>query len=175
MINQILQRLTQLKFTNFCTIYFGLKFHLTRDLITIEFVKKFALEELSKSELDGEHQKLIVDVLISDDVDEILDCLRKVNGRECSELIAKKKWLLAELSVLLDSLNTDPVYALIELSDFWIKWGYEDCPHIFQGVNNCMAPDDYYTDKNYESIFRKNLNWLNEEIENLSGTINGTV
>lgn len=49
----------------------------------------------------------------------------------------------------------------MDLTDLWISLDYpEDSPHTILGKNNSISPSDYFTIDNYESLYRKNIEWL---------------
>lgn len=63
------------------------------------------------------------------------------------------------------SLPDQYVDGLLALSEAWISLGMpDDCPHVFQGRNNSLSPDEYYTQSMYDYLKEKNFNWLDKEI-----------
>ena len=79
--------------------------------------------------------------------DDVLNLLRKVvNNLNIDISKSSHEWLLVCLDLKLNELSLDPVYGLLELSNFWIDWGQpKNSPHRIQGVNNDLDASDYYT------------------------------
>ena len=49
-----------------------------------------------------------------------------------------------------------------------MKLGFpEDSPHIFQGRNNNITPEEYYTQENYDYLYEKHIEWLQKEIKSI--------
>ena len=40
----------------------------------------------------------------------------------------------------------------------------KDSPHIFQGLNNGISPQKYYTLENYENLYDAHVKWLNDKL-----------
>lgn len=40
----------------------------------------------------------------------------------------------------------------------------EDSPHIFQGRDNNITPEQYYTEQNYSYLFDEHVRWIKNEI-----------
>lgn len=79
-----------------------------------------------------------------------------------------RKWRLALLGCLIDTLPDDPVDSLTELTDFWASFGYPtDSPHVVQGRGNRISPTDYYTPAMRDSVLEAHRRWLNHETKAL--------
>lgn len=51
------------------------------------------------------------------------------------------------------------------LTELWLELGdTADSPHIIQGKDNPISPVEYYTDANYDYLYKKNKCWLKNEI-----------
>ena len=75
-----------------------------------------------------------------------------------------RKWRLILLQETLDTLPTDPVYALTELTDFWLSFGFpSDSPHFVQGRGNSMLPNEYYTGAFRDRILAGHQAWIEKE------------
>ena len=71
-----------------------------------------------------------------------------------------RKWVYMYVSINLKK-NSDNIQGLIELTELWAKLDFPDfSPHIVQGVNNDIIPQDYYTTENYNYLLRKHFEWL---------------
>lgn len=63
------------------------------------------------------------------------------------------------------TLPYDYTDGLIELTEIWISLGLpNDCPHIIQGRGNSLSPSTYYTKEMYETLKKRNIDWLDNEI-----------
>ena len=51
------------------------------------------------------------------------------------------------------------------LTELWLELGdTADSSHIIQGKDNRISPVEYYTDANYDYLYKKNKCWLKDEI-----------
>ena len=65
----------------------------------------------------------------------------------------------------IEKKNPSYIDGLMELSDLWIELEFpNDSPHIFQGRENNITPQEYYTKQNYDKLFSKHKEWLKNEI-----------
>ena len=79
-----------------------------------------------------------------------------------------RKLKAAIVSNALKTKDPNCIDGLMELTDLWIELGYpSDSPHVIQGRENNMSPQDYYTEENYEKLYNKNISWLKTELEYL--------
>ena len=50
------------------------------------------------------------------------------------------------------------------MTELWDSLGFpEDSPHIVQGVNNTLSPNEYYSQENYDELYRLNYEWFMKE------------
>ncbi|MBP3800973.1 MAG: DUF2247 family protein [Clostridia bacterium] len=78
-----------------------------------------------------------------------------------------RKWVYMYVYINLKK-NSDYIQGLIELTELWAKLNFPDfSPHIVQGVNNDIIPQEYYTAENYNNLLRKHFEWLEAELENI--------
>jgi len=176
MIIQIYERLKSLGFDDFGTLYIGYMGIPEYGCLTNTDVVNYVSEFLEKDQsLDIKINDVLVELLLIErqkprnEVTILLEKIVQILEINLSKSV--RKWLLVCLSFLLANLNSDPVYGLLELSNFWIEWGQpDDSPHCIQGVSNEISAVNYYTAENYELIIQKNWNWLNQEIEKYKRT-----
>lgn len=72
-----------------------------------------------------------------------------------------EKWVVCYVNKNIQKKYDNCIDGLIELGDIWIKLGMpKDSPHIFQGVDNCISPQEYYTIENYENLYQSHINWV---------------
>lgn len=84
-----------------------------------------------------------------------------------------RKWVYMYVSINLKK-NSDNIQGLIELTELWAKLDFPDfSPHIVQGVNNDIIPQDYYTTENYNYLLRKHFEWLEGELKNIQNEEKG--
>jgi hypothetical protein len=63
----------------------------------------------------------------------------------------------------------DFVYGLVQLGEIWIDLGFPaGSPHVFQGKDNNITPQEYYTRNNYLYLLDRHRAWLDIEINELS-------
>jgi hypothetical protein len=75
-----------------------------------------------------------------------------------------RKWRLALLEDLLDSIPEDAVHGLMALNEFWLQFGFPaDSPHEVQGRGNAMSPADYYEDSNFRRLLSRHKTWIARE------------
>ncbi len=78
-----------------------------------------------------------------------------------------RKWVYMYVYINLKK-NSDYIQGLIELTELWAKLNFPDfSPHIVQGVNNDITPQEYYTSENYNNLLRKHFEWLEVELKNI--------
>lgn len=78
-----------------------------------------------------------------------------------------RKWIYMYVNKNLKEDN-DYIQGLLELTEMWAKFNFPDfSPHIVQGVNNDITPQEYYTLENYNNLLKKHFEWLDVELENI--------
>jgi hypothetical protein len=131
-------------------------------------IAEFAMLKLANS-LDSSEEKLLIDLtsahLLSDE--EIMEILSKLcQFSKVNTEISFRKWRVYLLADLLQDLDLDPLYSLIRLSEFWLDWQKvldDKTPHIYQGVDNALSPDEYYSIENMSKIIDSQRRWIEEE------------
>jgi hypothetical protein len=105
------------------------------------------------------------------DAEEISELLKKMSDNEEADVNTEfRKWRVIYVLKNLPSIKTEYIQGLIELGDIWAALDFpDDSPHVFQGRNNCIAPSDYYTQKNYIKLLKKHRKWIEKEIDDLKG------
>ena len=80
-----------------------------------------------------------------------------------------RKWRVILLSEFLRTLPPDLLYALTELTAFWVEWDLpDDCPHIVRGRGKALTANEYYTSAMLKSILRAHREWIAKEIQLLA-------
>ncbi len=119
-------------------------------------------------EIDIEDE-LICDLAILDknDTMEIENILFHLSNRENLNMLNEfNKLRYIYIAQKLTDRNDNFIDGIMELNDLWVKLEYpNDSPHVFQGINNNITPQEYFTEENYEKLFNKAKIWLSNECE----------
>lgn len=176
MINQLFEKIKRLNLDDFGILYTGYigipEYGCLENTTVNEYVVDYFDKYFDQSISDSLMELLLIDEdtprsEVTNLLGEVVDILK------IDISVSTRKWLLICLDMLLNNINQDPIYGLLELSNFWMAWGQpKDSPHNIQGVNNEISVSDYYTLDNYELMIRKNREWLNYELEKYSLNIN---
>lgn len=78
--------------------------------------------------------------------------------------LSARKWRLVAFMKILDDLNDDHIYQLLDLNIFWNQWKGSDTPDVVQGVGNNMNPSEFYSMDNFKEVMLKNKKWIDKEI-----------
>ncbi len=115
------------------------------------------------------HNTLIDDLacIYPDEEDKIHHVLYRLATQEVSdEKLELRKWQYIYVVQHFPPKNEDYIGGIVELGNIWADLDFPDhSPHIFQGVNNQISPQSYYTKENYEQLYEKHLKWLIHEKE----------
>jgi len=138
--------------------------------ITMDDILDFAVKSVQKNDYNQEILELAG--LSTDNSEEIQKMVKKIvekYEKNIDEQKEKRKLRLILLMKTMRNLNNNPLYGLIELTDFWqsVNDFGDKIPHTIQGVANEIAPEDYYTEKNFNSIINKHKDWIKNELKAL--------
>jgi hypothetical protein len=134
-----------------------------RSLVTPFDIAQFALERL---ENEQEPSLDVIELATTDaGADEMGNRLgRMASPDRADHEAAKRKWIAVLLDDKLQSLPSDPLYGLLELTEFWADLGFPSySPHQVQGKGNATIPQDYYTETNFRKVLDENRRWINTE------------
>lgn len=103
------------------------------------------------------------------DTEEISELLKRLSGGEKVDADNElRKWRAIYVSKNLPDIQAEYMQGLIELGDIWALLDFpDDSPHVFQGRNNSITPNEYYTKENYIKLLEKHQEWLEKEIADL--------
>lgn len=103
------------------------------------------------------------------DAEEISELLKRLSdGEEVDADNEFRKWRAIYVSKNLPDIQAEYIQGLIELGDIWALLDFpDDSPHVFQGRNNSITPNEYYTKENYVKLLEKHQEWLEKEIADL--------
>jgi hypothetical protein len=77
-----------------------------------------------------------------------------------------RKWRVLYVINHLPKPDTEFVVGLLELGDIWSVFDFPiDSPHAYQGRNNSLTPEQYYTQDNYNILLEKHEEWIDKEID----------
>lgn len=101
--------------------------------------------------------------------EEIKELLKKLSNNEKVDTnIEFRKWRVMYVAKHLPDIQNDYIQGLLDLGDIWAMFNFpDDSPHIFQGRNNSITPEEYYTQENYEKLLEIHQRWIKEEISYL--------
>lgn len=100
----------------------------------------------------------------ADDYEYILGLVQDLVEVSLDESLESRKIRLAIVFEKIKNKNRNFVDGLIELTELWDSLGFpEDSPHIVQGVNNTLSPNEYYSQENYDELYRLNYEWFMKE------------
>jgi len=101
--------------------------------------------------------------------EEISELLKKLsNSEKVNADIEFRKWRAMYVSKHLPDIQNECIQGLIELGDIWVMFDFpDDSPHVFQGRNNTITPEEYYTQENYERLLEIHREWLDKEFDDL--------
>lgn len=157
------------------------KFNINWTLLKIGYYgEKNILSQLSKQEI-YEYSKEILNE-IDEEYDLIVQLISAYDDYEFSEILNKlareenvdydiqlRKWIVYLVNKELTNISKDYFEGLMQLTELWISLGLPvECPHIIQGKNNTISPEEYYTKETYELLLEKNIKWVNDEIFNIN-------
>lgn len=133
----------------------------TRDVIA------YAAEKLEEGDTRGEICELAGSY--EDEREDIQNLLWELVEQEnTQDDFEHRKIRAAIVSNTLRTKDNDYIAGLMNLTNLWIGLDCpNDSPHIIQGKNNNITPQEYYTVENYNFLYDKNVEWLKKELEYL--------
>lgn len=139
----------------------------TGPLISPAEVVSHAQDELASDDRD---EVALLAALAPDQVSECDDLLRRVTNNEPVGPNPYLRWAVVLLSEVLAGIPGDPIYGLLELTDFWQQFDYPDyMPHTVQGRFNSLSPEEYFTEDNYQHLLALHRDWLASTLVELRG------
>ena len=103
---------------------------------------------------------------------EVNNYVKKLAQNENTEYdVELKKWQILYILNHLpdaDKAEIDFGRGLVELTEIWVSLACpSNFPNIFQGVNNDLAPEEYYSPGNYEKFRCELVEWISDEIQRI--------
>lgn len=135
-------------------------------------VENFANAELEK--VAGDYPLLNVIISLANDSDlplsELCPQLKKMSEFQNADMQrAKRIWRAVALEELLANLDSDPLYGLIKLSEFWSGWDWPtDAPLSMITGAMTLPQHQYHSASNYDHVVHEHEQWLKDELAALS-------
>jgi hypothetical protein len=115
--------------------------------------------------------ELIVRLISPETSTEFEDVLGRLSESEhVNQLLQVRKLRAYIVCHTIRALPSDYFRGLLELTELWISLHLPDdepYPHIIQGRNNTLTPQEYYTQQMYDRLLDRHRNWLKEEIASI--------
>ncbi|EHK9412179.1 DUF2247 family protein [Enterococcus faecalis] len=138
--------------------------------INDDYVMAYTLDYLSKNE-NEENSFLweLGSLSLSYDETEVYDLLDSITNSD-EDLQAYYKWRWILVNNLLNEIKCmDTINALLEISEFWLDLQSPfDMPYQYQGINNDMTPEYFYTEEHLSKVILEHKEWLISEKKKLS-------
>lgn len=78
-------------------------------------------------------------------------------------------WRCWLLKTHVADLESDPVYGLLELTQFWSEWGWpNDAPRSMKRSAD-VSPEGYHSDTHYQNVLEEHRIWIEREQRHLKG------
>jgi hypothetical protein len=128
-------------------------------ILTVQDIKEFCLKMCIEK-----NKKEYCDIAFSDKLEkqDIIKLLENISSKKH----IKNEEIKCAVFLLEKNISKLPIKyseGLLYLTRFWSKFNFPKyMPHIVQGLNNDIKPEDYYSEENYIRIKKSHLRWLNE-------------
>ena len=98
--------------------------------------------------------------------------VKKLARKEISEYsLEYRKWRILYVMHHLPKAEIEYINGLIELGDIWAKFNFpSDSPHVFQGRDNSITPEHYYTQDNFNDLLRRHNEWIDLEVSQIKAS-----
>ncbi|MBF2347867.1 DUF2247 family protein [Listeria marthii] len=135
-----------------------------------EVVMKYILAYLTKNKNEENPYLWELGSLFTPyDQNEMFRILDLVEGSSENDLKSYYRWRWVLVTDLLNRIvDKGYVDALLEISEFWLDLKSPfDMPFQFQGIENQLEPQEFYTEEHLSKVVLKHKNWLEYEKERL--------
>lgn len=121
--------------------------------------------------LDSNNNEDLLDLASSrpDEIESINMILTKLAEKEKSDYsIEYRKWQLLYVIRNMPKKDEEFIAGLCQLGDIWAYLDFpNESPHIFQGRNNNIIPNEYYTSDNFLTLYNKHIDWIEKETKQI--------
>ncbi len=168
-MNKLFERILKHDLIDWAVMFHGVK-GLSNDSepLSVASMRIFINKELEDISIDDSVFEIVIE-LEDNDLSSFDLCskLQKIcELRNLDTSLAKRVWRLVALEEILENLEPDPLYGLIDLSSFWAAWEWpSDAP---KSMLNSSAQD--YSFENYERIVNEHNQWLKNELTYLKAS-----
>lgn len=173
MMQILFDRISKHGFTDWAVVLqgaIGIPSHLGR--LPPSCVENFANAELEKVAVDDPLLDVISSLAVDSDLpaSELCPLLQKMCESQNADMQrAKRIWRAVGLEEVLANLDSDPLYGLIKLSEFWSSWGWPaDAPLSMLPGAKTLPEHDYHSVTNYDHVIREHGQWLKDELAALN-------
>lgn len=141
-----------------------------QSMLDDDFVMEYILDYLSKNENEEDSYIWELGSLPSpyneNEMHKLLDLIENSNEKD---LLSYYRWRWILVNNLLERIiKEDYVNALLEISEFWLDLKSPiDMPYQYQGVENKLNPQEFYTEKHLSKVILGHKKWLEDEKEKL--------
>ncbi len=165
MINEAFEKLKYRNLVDWGVILLGLTDlpNMTEHLHPV-IVSDFATTELAKV---GSEDPLFEDIAAiamsaEDDSSELFERIRKIcKTKQVNIEHSKRKWRLVLLEYTIETLDSDPIYGLIKLAEFWTTWNWPDnTPACMKNTDKEMSTEEYHSQSHYDYVIQEHKEWM---------------
>ncbi len=168
MINELFNEMNREKLSDWGVILLGVSGvpgiaeHVGRSVVA-----DFASAELENTSIDDPNLDLIVEMATdggetSNELREKLEEICQAKNIDLGK--SRRKWRFISIRNILSDLDTDPVYGLIKLSEFWTAWGWPSDSPASMRSDAEVSPQDYHSQSNFDYVIQNHREWLAEEL-----------
>ena len=175
MSNSKLNLLEKLQWLDWGTLYIGAK-GLPDVTVDPADISDYACSQINEVDEANDVFISIAELAYCDAIsDETLKHLERLAEWDNIDIhLSVRKWRLVAFMKILNDLNDDYIYALLDLNSFWNQWEGSDTPDVVQGVGNNMNPSEFYSLDNFKEVMLKNKKWIDDEINAINIAIKQT-
>lgn len=171
MMDEIFLKMSQEKVNDWSVALLGVSgIPTTSERLSVPAVTEFAKAELEQLAVDDSALDLVVELATEEPLSsaDMRDCLARVCDIKNVDLEqSKHKWQLFSVQDLLETLDPDPVYGMIALSEFWHAWDWPaDSPASMRAD---IEPAEYHSDAHYLRVVDDHRQWLARHMEAVRG------
>ncbi|EKG2418054.1 DUF2247 family protein [Listeria monocytogenes] len=141
-----------------------------QEMLDNELVMKYTLDYLSKNiEEQNPYLWELGSLCRPYDESELYKLLDELKESIAQDLKSYYRWRWILVNNLLNKIsNKDYVNALLEVSEFWLDLNSPfDMPYQYQGIENKLEPQQFYTEKHFYEVISNHKKWLDNEKEKL--------
>jgi hypothetical protein len=167
-MNKLFNRILKHDLIDWAVIFQGVKgIPSHSEFLPLNSIRIFINKELENISIEDPIFELVID-LENNDLSYFDACLKLQKICELRNLdtnLAKRIWRFVALEEVLENLEIDPLYGLINLSSFWATWEWPNDTPL--SILNLSAKD--YSFENYKFIINEHHQWLQSELVHLKG------